>query len=153
MWNKYLTLVVVISLLWTSCEEKRNIGGDPLIDYLNIVHNVGDISDSLYHILPLQSCTPCLTKNMALLLASNFSNVQIIFVGEAIEPDIKNNLSLLKERYLYKTDSLSQIFNYDIIIKPKIIYIKENKIQDMIVVDDFSINDARAFIDKYMSNP
>lgn len=90
---------------------------------------------------------------MALLLASNFSNVQIIFVGEAIEPDIKNNLSLLKERYLYKTDSLSQIFNYDIIIKPKIIYIKENKIQDMIVVDDFSIFDARAFIDKYMSNP
>lgn len=106
------------------------------------------VNETIFYILPLKSCTPCVYQNVAMLEnVGRCKLLQIITVGAAEDSEIALRVSKLCATNTCLQDPSQTIFSYETGLgKPLLIHMKQGEVVRYIYVTDFKIPEVTEYL-------
>lgn len=104
--------------------------------------------ETIFYVLPLNSCAPCVSQNVAMLeKVGHCSLLKIIAVGTAEDGEIASRVSNLCANNVCLQDPSQTIFSYETGLgKPLLIHMKEGEIVRYMYVTDFLIPEVNEYL-------
>tara|TARA_Y100000813_G_C24071377_1_gene308921 strand:- start:169 stop:534 length:366 start_codon:yes stop_codon:yes gene_type:complete len=118
------------------------------------VHNQSLNEGEIYYLLDLQSCDPCIEKNLALLNEmSNELDLNVIFINNTRFNIWDSLIENIKQKYSTFIDLGGEAHLFEIgLSKPLIIYFEKESHTDYMSVSDYEIDLAYSFIKENLKN-
>ncbi len=155
IFNRFRVLAFLL-LVMLSCSEKVEKNeyrySEDFFSYLNEVHGIKYEENSLYYLLDLQSCDPCIDTNLKMLSElDRISNLNIILLAKPRFAKWDNELKKIFETQNILEDVNGEAYLFELGLgKPLILYsIKEGEVFNYLSVSDFEIEKAKHFISNY----
>lgn len=143
---------IVIALFLSKCNTSRDTY--PYVNgFFNYLKNeqkidITRVDETIFYILPLNSCTPCVYKNVAMLEnVGHRKLLQIITVGVAEDDEIALRVSKLCTNNVCLQDTSQSVFSYETGLgKPLLIHVKRGEVVRYIYVTDFKIAEVTDYL-------
>jgi len=155
IFNKFKVFAFLF-LVMLSCSEKIEKNefrySEDFFRYLEEVHRIEYEENTLFYLLDLQSCDPCIDANLKMLSElDRISNLTIILLAKPRFDKWDNELKKLFERQNILEDANSEAYLFELGLgKPMILYsVKKGEVFNYVSVSDFEIDKAEHFISNY----
>lgn len=143
-----------IALIGCSSKEKTCEFYEGFSFYMKNEHHIeiAKKSATIYYVMPLSGCEPCVASNLEMLASIPKSNsLLIIFVGISEMQQYKKEADALKKQHNYLEDIERNIYAYETDFgKPLLIHIDKENCNYYEEITDLEVEDAKKYLKEHL---